>query len=77
MFGKGQGYGVTLRKVGLIQQKIEGWEGPDILSCCTKLIKGGLIPSVKSTVSTTITNFYYLPPLQRALSVSLGTVAEG
>ena len=40
MFGKGQGYGVALRKVGQIQQKIEGWEGPEILSCCTKLIKG-------------------------------------
>ena len=26
MFGKGPGYGVALRKVGKIQQKIEGWE---------------------------------------------------
>lgn len=60
LFGRGQSYGVTLRKVEQIQQKIEGWEvcvcvcvssplaltiffcaqGPDILSCCTKLVKG-------------------------------------
>ena len=26
MFGKGPGYGVALRKVGQMQQKIEGWE---------------------------------------------------
>ena len=25
-FGKGQGYGVALRKVGQLQQKIEAWE---------------------------------------------------
>jgi len=26
MFGKGPGYGVALRKVSQIQQKIEGWD---------------------------------------------------
>lgn len=49
MFGKGQGYGVALRKVGQIQQKIEGWEGPDILSCCTKLIKEGSLNVIKDS----------------------------
>lgn len=49
MFGRGQGYGVAMRKVGQIQQKIEAWEGPDILSCCSKLIKEGSLNIIKDS----------------------------
>ncbi len=43
MFGKRPGYQVSLKKMAQLQEKIEGWEGPDISSSCTEFIMGTFV----------------------------------
>lgn len=47
IFGRRSGYRVSHMKVSQLQQKIEGWEGPDLISSCTKFIMEGSLGMIR------------------------------